>query len=303
MRHALQHSRDRGLVILIFYADEFGDTSLGIDPSSETPALKPGTSEFFILAAVGVRDVSRRPLAEALVALKKKHFGADVFERDWSTSEIKGSLLNHAVVHAREGRRVASPSGYRALDTMEKTLAFIADIGLLFRRFSPTIFVQVIDKKRMLLRPDETEPLGVAYTYLHQRISRVVEQHYSGESALIVADEQKQHEKYFASGNLNRARDALSAGWPVKPNFNLVMDKPLWIDPKLSSWDREIIQLADIVAFSASRVMATGSASDEPQFLWKEIRACLAANVNTGLPLHGGFGIYPTPKKRDLPAL
>jgi len=252
---------------------------------------------------VGVRDVSRAPLARALTALKKKHFGADVFERDWSTSEIKGSLLNHAMVHARQGRVVAAPSAYRALDTVQKTEAFINDVGLLFSTYRPIIFVQVIDKKTMLLRDLEVTPLGVAYAYMNQRIARVVEQQFSGESAMIVADEQKEHEKHFNSGALNRARETVTKLWTHQPNFNLVMDKPLWIDPKLSSWDREIIQLADIVAFTASKVMITGAAPTERQFLWNEIRASLSVNVSTGGRVYDGFGIYPAPKQRDLPTL
>ena len=289
--------------MLIFYADESGNTALGLDPSSAEPVLKPGTPEYFVLAAVGVRDVSRRPMAEALIALKKKHFGADALDRDWSTSEFKGSHLNHAMNHALEGRRMASPSAYRELDTLDKTLALINDLGLLFSRFKPTIFVQVIDKKRMLSRELEAEPLGVAYTYIHQRIARLVDQRYSGESAMIVADEQKEHEKSFNTGAINRARETVSASWSYRPNFNLVLDKPLWIDPKLSSWDREIIQLADIVAFTAFRIMMDGAPPTAPQFLWKQIRDCLAVNVKTGEPMFEGFGIYPTPKRRDLPVV
>lgn len=267
------------------------------------PTLKPGTSPYFILAAVGVRDLSRAPLAQALTELKRKHFGSDVFDRDWSKSEIKGSFLNHAMVHAAKGRVMAAPSAYRALDSVDKTSAFIEEVGLLFTTFRPIIFIQVIDKRTMLTREVEVAPLGVAYAYLNARIARVVEQQYSGESAMIVADEQQEHEKHFNTGVLNRAREAVANHWSNKPNFNLVMDKPLWIDPKLSSWDREIIQLADIVAFSASKVMEEGSAPTERQFLWREIRACLNVNVTPDGRVYEGFGIYPTPKKRDLPQI
>ena len=62
-----------------------------------------------------------------------------------------------------------------------------------------------------------------------------------------------------------RARDA--AADPDR-DWRSIMDKPLWIDPKLSSWDREIIQLADIVVFAASRYLATGAPLVGPQFLW-----------------------------------
>ncbi|MET0989880.1 MAG: DUF3800 domain-containing protein [Glaciihabitans sp.] len=286
----------------MFYADEYGDTSLALDPGSTEPALKAGTSEYFILAAVGVRDASRRPLAESLVALKKKHFGADVFDRDWETSEIKGRLLNHAMVHALDGRTMHAPSAYRALDSLEKTTSFIDDIGLIFRRFRPTILLQIINKKKMLNRELKAEPLGVAYAYIHQRIARIVEQNYSGESAMIVADEQKEHEKYFTSGGLTRARDSLTENWSSRPNFNVVLDKPLWIDPKYSTWDKEIIQLADIAAFSAARTMTDGRSPEGRQYLWEEIRACLATNERSG-SIYEGFAIYPAPKKSELPHL
>ena len=227
--------------------------------------LKPGTSEHFILAAVGVRDISRRPLAEALIAIKKKHFGADVFDRDWSTSEIKGSYLNHAMAHALKGRVMAAPSAYRALDTVEKAEALIDDLGMLFREFAPVVVIHAVDKAPLLSDARAESPLGIAYVRLHESIASVLADSASETSALIVADDQKAHEKYFSSGDFARARDA--AADPDR-DWRSIMDKPLWIDPKLSSWDREIIQLADIVVFAASRYLATGAPPVGPQFLW-----------------------------------
>ena len=242
--------------------------------------LKPGTSEHFILAAVGVRDISRRPLAEALIAIKKKHFGADVFERDWSTSEIKGSYLNHAMVHALKARVMAAPSAYRALDTVEKTEAFIADLGMLFREYAPVVVVHAVEKAPLLADVHARDPLGIAYTRLHESIARVLADSNSDDAALVVADEQKEHEKYFSSGDFARARDAAAA---PGIDWRSIMDKPLWIDPKLSSWDREIIQLADIVVFAASRFTARGEAPEEPQFLWDQIAPLLKFSTLRGI--------------------
>lgn len=53
--------------MLIFYIDECGDHSLLLDRSDPTDTtLKPGVSPYFVLAAVGIRDSSRKPLAEAI---------------------------------------------------------------------------------------------------------------------------------------------------------------------------------------------------------------------------------------------
>ena len=64
------------------------------------------------LLAVGVviRDSSRAPLAESLLKLKRKHFGASV-DDDWGQTEIKGKYLSQAAQNLQIGRAGAASSG------------------------------------------------------------------------------------------------------------------------------------------------------------------------------------------------
>lgn len=279
--------------VLIFYADEFGDHSLNLDPDADTPTLKSGTSQLFVLSAVGVRDTSRRPLAEAIFKLKLKHFGAPAAGQVWGETEIKGRYLFRATRSAASGNVLASPSGYQTLDTPEKVSALVKDLGLIFATFRPLIFATVVDKVHMVETGREFHPLGIAYAYMHQRIAMAMEDLYAGDAAIIVADQQTQHEAYFRSGRMNQARSDLDAALPRKPNYDLVLDKPLWVDTDLSSWDREIIQLADIVAYTVAECIKRGQPPVEGNFLWNQIRSGLAVHRRTGGILGGGLSIYP----------
>ncbi|MDO9063006.1 MAG: hypothetical protein Q7U41_00355, partial [Microbacterium sp.] len=167
--------------MLIFYTDETGDSSLladGIDP----PTLRPGTSNFFSLSGVGIRDSSRRPLAESLIKLKRKHFGAAV-EGPWGDTEIKGKFVTQATPAMRRRIRGTLPRGWESIDSAEKVDALSRDIGLLLDKFRPLVFVIAIDKREMLRVNKTANPVGVAYTYLHQRIALTMEDLHSGEAA------------------------------------------------------------------------------------------------------------------------
>jgi hypothetical protein len=277
--------------MLTFYIDEFGDTSLASDPS-DAKLLKKGVSEKFILAAVGIRDSSRRPMAEAIFALKEKHLGAT---NTWAESEIKGRYLFRAARSAAAGKTLESPAAYAQLNTPEKVDAFVRDIGFLFSTFRPIIFSVVVDKARLIRRPvgQKHSPLGAAYAYLHQRIALTLEKVHPGEGAILVADQQTQHEKFFRSGQMNEEREYITNPLSVKPNFRLILDKPLWIDTDLSSWDREIIQLADIVAYSTNEWIDQAQPPPQSCYLWPQIRPHFAINWRTGEVASGGLAVYP----------
>lgn len=40
--------------------------------------------------------------------------------------------------------------------------------------------------------------------------------------------------------------------------FTIGVDKPLWVDTELSTWDRELIQLSDIAAYSVAECFRRG---------------------------------------------
>jgi hypothetical protein len=278
--------------VLIFYADENGDHSMLTEPGVSPPRLKRGTSPRFTLASVGIRDTSRRPVAEALFKVKKRHFG-DAIHGPWADTEIKGRYLLRAARGVVSGKPLKAPAGYARLDTPAKVDALIRDLGLLIAKFRPLIYAAVVDKAGMLETNRELHPIGVAYTYLLQRIAIAVEDLYAGDGAMVVADQQTQHEAFFRTGGLHETREILSAGLYRKPNYDVVLDKPLWVDTDLSSWDREIIQLADIVAYTVNVYVARGEPPHEPGYLWRPIEPCLGINFGTGRIAGGGISMYP----------
>lgn len=285
--------------MLIFYIDEFGDPSMSTEPNVDPPELKKGVSEWFLLSAVGVRDSSRQPLAEAMFALKKKHFGEGIDLQPWGESEIKGRFLYRVARSAASKKVFNHPKAYAALDSVAKVNALLNDLELIFASFRPLVFCVAVDKVPLLGRPAQyaMPPLGAAYAYLQQRVSLTLEKLHAGECAILVADQQTQHEIYFRTGEMNRIRDLMTKKLPVQPNFNLVLDKPLWVDTEFSSWDREIIQLADIVAYSVAECLKRGEAPKERCYMWDRIRPLMAVQWSTGGIESGGLSIYPKPAK------
>jgi hypothetical protein len=278
--------------VLIFYADENGTPSMNPEPGATPARLKKGTSDRFTLVGVGIRDTSRRPVAEALVKVKKRHFG-DATSGPWGATEIKGRYLFAASQAAGPENPLRLPDGYAALDTPGKVNTLIRDLGLVFPKFRPLVFAAVVDKGQMLTNGDHLNPVGVAYALLHQKIAIAMEDLYAGEGAVVVADQQSHHEALFRAGDLHRTREILSTDLHRKPNYNIVLDKPLWVDPDLSTWDREIIQLADLVAYAANEYVSLGEPPTAPWFLWKHIEPCFGVRFATGKIAGGGISIYP----------
>ncbi|HEX6500421.1 MAG TPA: DUF3800 domain-containing protein [Micromonosporaceae bacterium] len=292
--------------MLIFYVDEFGDHSMLTKPGSPTD-LKPGVSKHFILAAVGVRDTSRKPLAEAIFGLKKRHFGLHAERMPWSASEIKGRYLFRAARSVATGHVLEHPDAYVCLDSVVKVNALIEDLGLIFAKFRPIIFAVAVDKAAILSKlwsRTPPPPLGVAYAYLHQRVALTMERLHAGEAAILVADQQTQHESFFRTGEMNAVRDRMTSPLPISPNFDLVLDKPLWIDTALSSWDREILQLPDMVAYTVGELLKRGCVPRERCYLWEQIKPHFAVHWSTGKIRSGGIAIYPStsrpPREIDL---
>ena len=65
----------------------------------------------------------------------------------------------------------------------------------------------------------------------------------------------------------------------------------------LSTWDREILQLADIVAYSVTECLVTGRPPQARSHLWAQIRHQLAIQWSTGAIEGGGLAIFPRPRK------
>ncbi|WP_438354359.1 DUF3800 domain-containing protein [Microbacterium sp. CJ88] len=278
--------------MLIFYTDETGDAGFDLDEHIVTPNLKVGQSHYFSLSGVGIRDSSRRPLAEALLILKRKHFG-DTVDGVWGDTEIKGKFITRSMPDTTANLREQRPSGWAAIDSVQKVDALSRDIGLLLDKFRPLIFVISFDKREAIRRNKMVNPVGVAYTYLHQRIALTMEDIHAGEGAIVVADQQSHHERLYRDGVVHEMRDLLGQNLRRKPNYNLVLDKPLWVDTALSTWDREIIQLADIASYTVTIALERGAPPTELGYLWDALRPHFAVHSATGSIVDWGVSAYP----------
>lgn len=283
--------------MLIFYVDETGNASLTTVPGSDPPTLTPGTAKFFTLASVGIRDSARKPLAEYLLRIKAEHLGAHG-DTPWDATEIKGRYLLHVAKSLVNGKRNAAPAGYSTLADADALGAFLHAISLAFTTFRPLIMVNVVDKQKMIARGNTTNPIGIAYSYLQRNIALTLEHQLSGESAVIVADQQTQHEALFRSGGIHEIRSQLEKDLTRVPNYNLVLDKPLWVDTDLSTWDREILQLADIASFLVTKVIEDGEPPVELTRLWQAMLPQFALHHKSGKVLGRGIAMYPPRSSR-----
>lgn len=158
------------------------------DPA-DSESLKAGVSDWFVLAAVGIPDASRKPLAEEFFELKKKHFGPDMALHPWGESEIKGRFLFRVARSAASGNTLEKPAAYATLDTPAKVDALLHDLGMLFVKYRPLSFAVAIDKQHLLNKKRGQPPLGAAYTYLEQRVALSMDRLFAGEAGILVADQ------------------------------------------------------------------------------------------------------------------
>src|SRR5207247_8897772 len=121
----------------------------------------------------------------------------------------------------------------------------------LYTKIRPTVYAVAVDKRALPRPPQPWDPVTIAYSFLQQRLAFLVDEVFGdAEGALMVADDQQSHEKLFRSGKMLATRLQITGGLPRQPNFDLVLDRPVWIDPDLHPLDREILQLSDIVCYS-----------------------------------------------------
>lgn len=277
--------------MLLFYIDESGHHRMA--PDDDHPdRLTRDTSDWFVLSAVGIRDTQRRPLAEALDELKTQLLGAHP-DRPWGETELKGRRL--AITRRRlEGSRVDAEADYAAVTDAAQLDAVETAVSALFARFRPIVFTVAIDKERLFAERPGEPALGWAYAFLYRRIALELERDYPGEGGILVADQQTEHEKAFRDHELTRIRDELAARGRLTADYRLLLDRPLWIDSSLSTWDREIVQLGDLVAFTTHEGVDRGFDSPAARPLWPAIRAALARD-DRGEPDGEGLVIFPKP--------
>ena len=281
--------------MLLFYVDKSGGTSMTFSAPQRGHTRPQGASDLFVLAAVGIHDSSRARLAVEIQEAKLRCFGEGAMARPWNDTELKGTFLSHVVRH-HDGDRIGRiPAGYGALVARGKVDALLRDLGQIFAKFRPLVFAMVVDKRAMAAREEHGSVLGAAYARLYERVALTLDQVNEGEGGLFVADQQDEHEAYFKSGAMRDDLDALAADRTAKPNFRLLVDKPVWIDSSLSTWDRELIQLPDLVAYATYEWFKIGGPPAGRNFLWDKISPCFAEHWNTTKVQGGGIIVHPDP--------
>lgn len=276
--------------MLIFYVDETGDSALS--GRGGTPGVTGAASNYFTLAGVGIRDSARESLAKNLLQLKQKHFG-QIASGDWGDTEIKGRYLLHVARALGAKRKITAPAGWKQFADWEAFSALTRDLAHVLLAYRPLVLINVVDKRKMTQRGVELNPIGIAYSYLQRNIALTLEHQHAGEGAVIVADQQTQHEALFKSGRIHEIRSELEKDLTRVPNYNLVLDKPLWVDTDLSVWDREIIQLADIAAFLVTKLVDDGEPPSELASLWEALLPQFARHHQSGRILGRGIAMYP----------
>lgn len=280
----------------LFYVDEFGDDVSLKDPSAAQPKLKPGAAEWFVLSAVGIPAHSRLTLADQIRITKDRAFPG-WSTRPWARSEIKGRHLRYAHDRLSAGKTVSRPAAHAGL-TPKTLKRLCADLSWSFYKYRPLVYVVAIDKQRLITDNKGFSPVGIAYTFLQQRLALLTEQILGpSEGVVIVADEHIGHERHFREGEFHKVRAALTRNLRTQPDFELLLDKPVWIDAQQSIVDRELLQLPDIVAYAAGSTCKRDAVPTHPGVLWPAIASHLALNWSSHKVPGGGFTIYPRPSK------
>lgn len=258
-----------------------------------TWVLDSNVSQWFVLSALGIPETSRKDMAEDVTDLKDRYF-KNWRTWPWRDTEIKGRFLFSSHRRLKQGKRPMK-NGYRDL-TLSQIRQICLEIGRIFKKFRPIIYVVAVDKARLARRPNPYPPEGIAYAFLEQRLALLVDEVYGdAEGVLMVADEQQSHEKMFRSGTMLNIRTKVTSGLPLQPNFDLILDRPVWINPDLHPLDREILQLSDVVCYSVSALLETWAVPSDTAHIWSEIRTCLALHWTSGEIPDGGVAIYPRP--------
>jgi hypothetical protein len=95
------------------------------------------------------------------------------------------------------------------------------------------------------------------------------------------------------SGGIHEIRSELEKELTRTPNYNLVLDKPSWVDTDPSIWDREIIQIADVVAFPVTKLVDDAEPPAKLAPLWEALLPQFARHYQSGRILGRGIAMYP----------
>ena len=270
--------------MLLFYLDEYGNSSLSPASIREYPYLLMGT--------MCIRDSQRWSLFNH-VAEAKSEFFPNWEHSPWQDSELKGKHLAGAIRRLEKNLSPQTPKAYQQI-SYGRMQELIDRIFQIFRRFTPVFYFVGVDKQRLqddLRKP--TSPIAAAYVILQLQAARLVEGVYNmGEGGMFIADEQNQHERLFRKGEVHALRDYVVgiAGHP--PDMRGILDKPLWVNKGELEVDREILQLIDIAVYSVGNALVSG---DWNQKWFQNLVPYIASNWNGDEVWDGGIIIFPPP--------
>jgi len=235
---------------LVFYIDEVGTGDLN------KPSLK--AHPWFVLGALGIRDVNRISLCQSIVQAKTETFGPSWQSAPWNDYEIKGRYLAAAKRRLGQGKPALNPIGYQHLTTA-KLETLLDALFKMFRMFTPTLYAIGVDKNKHIAVPRSGkpyDPVAVGYAFLQQRLAGLVEHtSQSNEGALMLADEQSHHESLFRRHEVQSVRTGFQIHTASPPNVAVIIAKPVWIDMHEMTIDREIAQLTDFMLYAVSMGM------------------------------------------------
>src|SRR5690606_4124849 len=163
--------------MLLFYIDESGHHRMAPDEHHHD-RLARDTTDWFVLSAVGIRDTSRRPLAEEIDRIKRAHLGSRA-ERAWNETEIKGRRL--AITRRRLEGEAPDDDAYPEVKDLKRLNALEHELRMLYARFRPLTFTVAIDKQRLFSARPGDQALGWAYAFLYRRIALSLQRLYPGE--------------------------------------------------------------------------------------------------------------------------
>ncbi len=217
-----------------FYLDESGTSS--ISPKS----IKE--SRYFVLGALALHESNWRVVDDYLTQLKQTYFP----QVDFRQLEFKTGIIKSALAKAGTP---ASP--WPSLDK-EKVLLLIDELYSIFEKIPFTMFFVAIDKLMLCQKySDPYLPYSVAFALLWQQAARFLRSLNPPELGIFVVDEHQETQKRLA--HFEHVAESLDQRSPRPAGLDIVIERPFFVNSK----EFQVIQLADLCAYNARRVVSS----------------------------------------------
>ena len=114
---------------------------------------------------------------------------------------------------------------------------------------------------------------------------------------MFIADEENSHERLWRQGEIQRIRGEVVKRLRVRPDFQLLLDKPMWINTGELPVDREVCQLADVALYCAAEAWRQQDTSSWAYQILGRISPYIVRHWISGEIWDGGMTIYPRPSR------